>query len=151
MLAAVTKYKDSYDGFVDLSKEIMKGRNSKQQRETVAGVLESLLPAEAAVRFRQWFPLSQVGICGLLGSFWLRFIPKSRVIDGFFSVGFWQLFPLSQVAACGLLGSRCFGSYQIEGVTVGQRVTEGQGEKLLTRWSRFTPGPRTGNTLIVLL
>lgn len=57
---AVTDYKDSYDGFVDLSKEIMRGRTSEQQRETVAGVLDSLLPPEASVRFRQWFPLSQV-------------------------------------------------------------------------------------------
>eukprot|EP00884_Botryococcus_braunii_P003730 jgi/Botrbrau1/13358/Bobra.0158s0011.1 len=55
----VESYKDSYDGFVDLSKEIMRGRTSKQQRDTVAGVLDSLLPKEAAVRFRKWFPLSQ--------------------------------------------------------------------------------------------
>ena len=53
-------YRPGYEGFVDLSKEIMKGRSSKQQRETVSGVLGSLLPPQASVRFRKWFPVSKV-------------------------------------------------------------------------------------------
>ena len=32
-------YKPGYDGFVDLSREMMKGRNSKQQQQAVSGVL----------------------------------------------------------------------------------------------------------------
>ena len=53
-------YRPGYDGFVDLSKEIMKGRSSKQQQQTVAGVLGGLMPPEASVRFRKWFPVSKV-------------------------------------------------------------------------------------------
>ncbi|WP_346292967.1 DUF4033 domain-containing protein [Sphaerothrix gracilis] len=34
-----------YDGFVDLSKKIMQGRNAQEQQETVAVVLQSLVPA----------------------------------------------------------------------------------------------------------
>ena len=34
-----------YEGFVDLSKQIMQGRNAKQQQEIVAVVLHSLVPA----------------------------------------------------------------------------------------------------------
>jgi hypothetical protein len=49
----------SYDSFVDLSREIMKGRNTKQQQQTVAGVLGSLLPPQAPARFRKWFPLNK--------------------------------------------------------------------------------------------
>lgn len=45
---------------MDLSKEIIKGRNSKQQQQTVSGVLGSLLPPEASERFRKWFPVSKV-------------------------------------------------------------------------------------------
>ncbi len=45
---------------MELSKEIMKGRNSQQQQETVAGVLKSLLPPEASERFRKWFPFNKV-------------------------------------------------------------------------------------------
>ncbi len=45
---------------MDLSKEIMKGRSSKQQRETVSGVLGSLMPPQASARFRKWFPVSKV-------------------------------------------------------------------------------------------
>ena len=47
---------------MDLSKEIMKGRSSEQQRQTVSGVLGSLMPPEASARFRQWFPVSKVRI-----------------------------------------------------------------------------------------
>ena len=53
-------YRPGYDGFVDLSKKIMKGRSSKQQQQTVAGVLGGLLPPEASARFRKWFPVSKV-------------------------------------------------------------------------------------------
>ncbi len=45
---------------MDLSKDIMKGRSSKQQRETVSGVLGSLMPPQASARFRKWFPVSKV-------------------------------------------------------------------------------------------
>ena len=45
---------------MDLSKEIMKGRSSKQQQQTVSGVLGSLMPPEASARFRKWFPVSKV-------------------------------------------------------------------------------------------
>ena len=37
-------YERSWDGFVALSKELMKGRSSKEQRQAVAGVLDSLMP-----------------------------------------------------------------------------------------------------------
>lgn len=49
----------SYDSFVNLSREIMRGRTTKQQQETVADVLGSLLPPQSPERFRQWFPLSR--------------------------------------------------------------------------------------------
>ena len=45
---------------MDLSKEIMKGRSSKQQQQTVLGVLGSLMPPKASARFRKWFPVSKV-------------------------------------------------------------------------------------------
>lgn len=35
-------YKEGFDGFVDLSKEMMRGRNSLQQQQTVAGALIDL-------------------------------------------------------------------------------------------------------------
>ena len=38
----------------------MKGRSSKQQQQTVAGVLGGLMPPEASERFRKWFPVSKV-------------------------------------------------------------------------------------------
>lgn len=52
-------YDGTYEGFVELSREIMRGRTSKQQQETVAGVLGSLLPPQAPERFRRWFPLNR--------------------------------------------------------------------------------------------
>ena len=52
----------SYDNFVDLSSQIMKGRTSDQQREVVAKILSSLLPPEASDRFRKWFPFNKVSI-----------------------------------------------------------------------------------------
>jgi hypothetical protein len=44
----------------------MRGRNSKEQQETVAGVLAGLLPPQAPERFRQWFPLNKVTLTPLL-------------------------------------------------------------------------------------
>ena len=52
-------YDGTYDSFVNLSREIMRGRSTKQQQETVAGVLASLLPPQSPERFKQWFPLSK--------------------------------------------------------------------------------------------
>jgi hypothetical protein len=49
----------TYDSFVELSREIMRGRSTKQQQETVASVLGNLLPPQSPQRFRQWFPLSR--------------------------------------------------------------------------------------------
>lgn len=54
------EYAPGYEGFVELSREMMKGRNSKQQQQAVSGVLGSLMPPEAAERFRKWFPVSKV-------------------------------------------------------------------------------------------
>ncbi len=42
----------TYDDFVRISKEIMRGRNPEQQREVVKNVLRSLLPEEAPPAFR---------------------------------------------------------------------------------------------------
>lgn len=52
-------YDGSYDSFVELSREIMRGRNSKEQQEAVAGVLASLLPPQSPERFKKWFPLNK--------------------------------------------------------------------------------------------
>jgi hypothetical protein len=49
----------TYDSFVELSREIMRGRNTKEQQETVAGVLAGLLPPQAPENFRKWFPLNR--------------------------------------------------------------------------------------------
>ena len=45
---------------MELSREMMKGRNSKQQQQAVSGVLGSLMPPQASERFRKWFPVSKV-------------------------------------------------------------------------------------------
>lgn len=42
----------TYDDFVRVSKEIMRGRGSKEQREVVREVLRSLMPREAPAAFR---------------------------------------------------------------------------------------------------
>jgi hypothetical protein len=39
----------------------MRGRNTRQQQEAVAGVLSSLLPPQAPANFRKWFPFNKVG------------------------------------------------------------------------------------------
>ncbi|WP_373481151.1 DUF4033 domain-containing protein [Geminocystis sp.] len=44
-----------YDGFVDLSQQIMKGRTAQQQQELVAIVLKSLVPSPALYLIRNLF------------------------------------------------------------------------------------------------
>lgn len=56
-------YEPGYEGFVDLSTKIMDGRNSKQQQESVLGVLHALMPPNAPTTFRKLFPFRQVCIC----------------------------------------------------------------------------------------
>ena len=53
-----------YDGFVDLSKQIMAGRNAQQQQETVAVVLQSLVPAPVLFLIRTLFSPTQL-VCEL--------------------------------------------------------------------------------------
>ena len=57
----------TYDGFVGLSREIMRGRNTREQQQTVAQVLLGLLPPQAPERFRRWFPLNKVSGAGRRG------------------------------------------------------------------------------------
>ncbi|CAG9461679.1 unnamed protein product [Pedinophyceae sp. YPF-701] len=45
-----------YEGFVDISRLIMAGRNSPQQRDAVRGVLMSIMPEGAPAQFRKLFP-----------------------------------------------------------------------------------------------
>ncbi|DBA78089.1 TPA: hypothetical protein ACH3X2_008062 [Trebouxia sp. C0005] len=52
-------YEPGYDGFVELSKQIMEGRTSKQQQQAVLGVLDALLPPDAPTTFRKIFPFKQ--------------------------------------------------------------------------------------------
>ena len=61
-------YEPGYEGFVELSKQIMSGRNSKQQQRAVLGVLEALMPPNAPTTFRTLFPFKQVRVCTLLHS-----------------------------------------------------------------------------------
>ncbi len=44
-----------YDGFVDLSKQIMQGRNAKEQQIIIAKVLQSLVPSPALWAIRTFF------------------------------------------------------------------------------------------------
>lgn len=53
-----------YDGFVDLSKQIMAGRNARQQQETVAVVLQSLVPAPVLYLVRTLFSPTKL-VCEL--------------------------------------------------------------------------------------
>ncbi|MEE3717662.1 DUF4033 domain-containing protein [Tumidithrix elongata RA019] len=46
---------NGYAGFVDLSKQIMQGRNAQEQQVIVAKVLESLVPAPALWAIRKFF------------------------------------------------------------------------------------------------
>ncbi|KAI8102171.1 hypothetical protein M9435_005777 [Picochlorum sp. BPE23] len=52
-------YDGTYEGYVELSREIMKGRNTAQVQELVAGILDSLLPPQSPERFKKWFPLNK--------------------------------------------------------------------------------------------
>lgn len=56
--------KPGYDGFVDLSKQIMAGRNAQQQQDTVAVVLQSLVPAQVLFLIRTFFSPTQL-VCEL--------------------------------------------------------------------------------------
>ena len=53
------EYTRDYEGLVDLSQAMVKGRDARGQQLAVLSVLRSLMPEQAAVRFRKWFPLSQ--------------------------------------------------------------------------------------------
>ena len=53
-----------YDGFVDLSKQIMQGRNAKEQQVIVAKVLQSLVPSPALWAIRTFFPPTRL-VCVL--------------------------------------------------------------------------------------
>ncbi|MEB3213994.1 MAG: DUF4033 domain-containing protein [Leptolyngbyaceae bacterium] len=53
-----------YDGFVELSKQIMAGRNAQQQQETVAVVLQSLVPAPVLYLIRTIFSPTRL-VCEL--------------------------------------------------------------------------------------
>ncbi|MFE4106456.1 DUF4033 domain-containing protein [Almyronema epifaneia] len=48
-----------YDGFVDLSQKIMQGRNAQEQQETVAVVLQSLVPSPVLWLIRRLFSPTQ--------------------------------------------------------------------------------------------
>jgi Beta-carotene isomerase D27-like, C-terminal len=53
-----------YDGFVDLSKQIMQGRNAQQQQQLVAVVLQSLVPGPVLWGIRTFFSPSRL-VCEL--------------------------------------------------------------------------------------
>jgi hypothetical protein len=53
-----------YDGFVDLSKRIMQGRNAQEQQEMVAVVLQSLVPAQVLWVIRTVFSPTRL-VCEL--------------------------------------------------------------------------------------
>jgi Beta-carotene isomerase D27-like, C-terminal len=56
--------KSGYDGFVDLSQQIMQGRNAAQQQELVSVVLKSLVPAPILKIIRTFFSPTQL-VCEL--------------------------------------------------------------------------------------
>ncbi|WP_404784538.1 DUF4033 domain-containing protein [Altericista sp. CCNU0014] len=56
--------KSGYDGFVDLSQQIVRGRNAAQQQEVVSVVLRSLVPAPVLKLIRTFFSPTQV-VCEL--------------------------------------------------------------------------------------
>ncbi|MEB3293150.1 MAG: DUF4033 domain-containing protein [Synechococcales bacterium] len=53
-----------YDGFVELSQQIMQGRNAEEQQQVVAVVLQSLIPAPVLWVVRRLFSPTQV-VCEL--------------------------------------------------------------------------------------
>ncbi|GLI66286.1 hypothetical protein VaNZ11_010047 [Volvox africanus] len=78
--------KPTYDDFVRISSEIMKGRNSVQQRAVVRDVLMSLLPSEAPPTFRKLFPPTQFSaefnaLIASLGFYWLVGESEVKVED----------------------------------------------------------------------
>ncbi|WP_052050362.1 DUF4033 domain-containing protein [Leptolyngbya sp. KIOST-1] len=56
--------RSGYDGFVDLSSQIMQGRNAQQQQALVAVVLKSLVPAQVLWLIRTLFSPTRV-VCEL--------------------------------------------------------------------------------------
>lgn len=56
--------RSGYDGFVELSQKIMRGRNSQQQQQLVAVVLQSLVPAPVLWGIRTFFSPTQL-VCEL--------------------------------------------------------------------------------------
>jgi hypothetical protein len=81
---------DGYAGFVDLSKQIMQGRNAQQQQEIVAKVLQSLIPAPALWAVRKFFSPTRL-VCVLNAWFaaqmfeWL--VGPCEVIDAEINLG----------------------------------------------------------------
>jgi hypothetical protein len=63
VLGAGTKV-SGYGGFVDLSKQIMQGRNAQQQQAIVAKVLQSIVPAPVLWAIRTFFPPTRL-VCVL--------------------------------------------------------------------------------------
>jgi hypothetical protein len=59
-----TTHLRGYDGFVDLSKQIMQGRNAQQQQDAVAVVLKSLVPSPVLLAIRTCFSPTQL-VCEL--------------------------------------------------------------------------------------
>lgn len=57
-------YKSGYEGFVDLSKQIMQGRNAAEQQALVAVVLNSLIPTQVLWLIRHLFSPTQL-VCEL--------------------------------------------------------------------------------------
>jgi hypothetical protein len=53
-----------YDGFVDLSKQVMQGHNAKEQQKIIAVVLGSLVPAPVLLGIRTLFSPTQL-VCEL--------------------------------------------------------------------------------------
>ena len=56
--------KSGYDGFVDLSYQIMQGRNAQEQQQLVAQVLQSLVPSPVLFLIRKLFSPTQL-VCEL--------------------------------------------------------------------------------------
>lgn len=51
LLAPGLSYEEGFQGFVDLSKEMMRGRNSQQQQQTVAGPAPAPCPSPTPACF----------------------------------------------------------------------------------------------------
>ena len=85
-------YDGTWDGFVTLSREIMRGRSTREQQEVVAGVLSGLLPPQAPERFRRWFPPNKMNsefnaLLTVLGFAWLVGPSSLKEVGG--SLGPW--------------------------------------------------------------